>query len=354
MRILLLGEYSALHKNLKEGLVELGHDVTLASYGDGYKKIPADIRLNSELGGIKGKVHNRLKPFFLLPSLSNYDVVQIINPFIFNIRFMPKKILVDYIIKNNKKTYLLAAGSDAFFWKFGKERLSYGPFDDTLKYDIKADSVHFMSEKSFLYNKRLSKKVDGIIPVMYEYEVSYMHHPNKKRTIPIPMNTEKIPYTTNKFEEKIIIFHGLSRYGFKGTRHVEKAFEYLEKKYSDSAEFIIDGNMPLDKYLELMKKTNIIVDQVYSHSLGVNGIYALAMGKVVLGGAEPKSLKSLGVRKSPVINIKPNEKSIIEEISKIIDNPECIEVLGEQGRRFAVEVHGHVEVAKKYLEIWGN
>lgn len=38
MRILLLGEFSAFHKNLKEGLVALGHEVVLASHGDGWKK----------------------------------------------------------------------------------------------------------------------------------------------------------------------------------------------------------------------------------------------------------------------------------------------------------------------------
>ena len=37
MKILLLGEYSAIHKNLREGLISLGHEVNLASNGDGWK-----------------------------------------------------------------------------------------------------------------------------------------------------------------------------------------------------------------------------------------------------------------------------------------------------------------------------
>ena len=43
MKILLLGDYSAVHKNLKEGLCSLGHEVDFASNGDGWKKIPRDI-----------------------------------------------------------------------------------------------------------------------------------------------------------------------------------------------------------------------------------------------------------------------------------------------------------------------
>ena len=112
--------------------------------------------------------------------------------------------------------------------------------------------------------------------------------------------------------------------------------------------------MPLEKYLEVMRKTNIVIDQTNSYSLGVNGIYAMAMGKVVLGGAESESLKSLGVESSPVINIKPNAKSIVDAIEKLIDQKEQIREIGLKSRKFTEEVHGHIKIAKKYLETWDN
>ena len=37
----------------------------------------------------------------------------------------------------NKKFFILGAGSDAFFWKYGKKTMRYSPFKDWLKYDIK-------------------------------------------------------------------------------------------------------------------------------------------------------------------------------------------------------------------------
>lgn len=40
-KILLLGEYSGLYHNLKQGLQELGADVTLAANGDAWKKFLA-------------------------------------------------------------------------------------------------------------------------------------------------------------------------------------------------------------------------------------------------------------------------------------------------------------------------
>ena len=45
MRILLVGEYSRLHNSLKEGLQQLGHEVTIIATGDYFKNFPADIKL---------------------------------------------------------------------------------------------------------------------------------------------------------------------------------------------------------------------------------------------------------------------------------------------------------------------
>ena len=39
MKILLIGEYSSVHSTLKEGLTELGHEVVVASAGDGYRNM---------------------------------------------------------------------------------------------------------------------------------------------------------------------------------------------------------------------------------------------------------------------------------------------------------------------------
>ena len=42
MKILLLGEYSRLHNSLKEGLVALGHEVSIVACGDYFKKYDVD------------------------------------------------------------------------------------------------------------------------------------------------------------------------------------------------------------------------------------------------------------------------------------------------------------------------
>lgn len=353
MKILLLGEFSGLHKNLKEGLVELGHDVTVAASGDGFKKIPSDISFESSMPGVIGKIIKAFLPLFYLSKMKGFDVVQVMNPFYFHMKGMfPSNYFFEKLRENNGKLFMLAAGDDAYFWKYGRKKLAYGPFEDFLKYDINQNDFYLNTEKSFIFNREILKKFHGIIPIMYEYEISYETCDKRLNTIPIPMNINKIKYSENLCKDKLVIFHGLNRYGFKGTRHVEEAFNYLSKKYPDELELIIDGQLPLEDYLELMSRTNVVIDQINSYSLGVNGVYALAMGKVVLGGAEPESLKSLGVTSSPVINLKPNAKSIIDEVEKILKNKNHITSMGRASRKFAENVHGHIKIAEKYIKTW--
>lgn len=136
MKILLLGEYSSLYKNLKEGLIELGHEAVTASRGDGFKHITSDIDFRSKKKGFLGKVETKILPFMRMNELKNFDVVQIINPFEFSYKEIHPKFFHQFIIDNNGKFFISAAGDDAFFWRFGRKYLRYGPFDDFLKFDV--------------------------------------------------------------------------------------------------------------------------------------------------------------------------------------------------------------------------
>lgn len=352
MKVLLLGEYSSLYKNLKEGLVELGYDASVASYGDGWKNIPRDIKLGSGTPGLRHALGRRLAPFLKIDQLSGYDVVQLINPFYFYNRALPNRWLLDRIAQRNGRMFLSAAGDDAFFWRKARRIMRYGPFDDFLKYDIKRDDFFMNSDRALRFNEWVAGRVSGIIPIMYEYEAAYRDHSGLCETVPIPINTSQIEYRENIPGNKLVVFHGLNRYGFKGTRHVEAAFDILRKRYPNDLELVIEGGMPLPDYLALMAKVNVVIDQTNSYSLGVNGIYALAMGKVVLGGAEPESLTALGVKESPVLNITPSADSIVSQVERLLERRANISDLGLRSRQFAERVHDYRRVAQRYVDIW--
>ncbi len=354
MKILLLGEFSGLHKNLKDGLVKYGHNVTIASTGDAWKKIESDIFLKITTNNLVEKIFNRFYLFYQLKDLVGYDIVHIINPFVFTFKYFPTSLYLYFIFKFNKKIYLSATGDDSFYWKYSRKILKYSSFESSLKYDIKDKEFWMEKPKALKFNKKMANRVDGVIPTMYEYEVAYINHPKYLTTIPLSITTENIKYTPNIIKDKIVIFHGLNRYGFKGTKIVEEAFKILSKKYPNDLELIIDGNMPLDDYLKLIERVNIIIDQVYSYSCGMNALYSLAMGKVLFGGAEPESLESLNINKSPVVNIKPSAKDIVEKVEYFLNNPNEISRVGKKSREFVEKYHNSKIVARKYLDIWEN
>jgi hypothetical protein len=223
-----------------------------------------------------------------------------------------------------------------------------------LKYDFKRSVHPDGGAKNITWNKELTTLVEGVIPVMYEYTLGYENINNLRSCIPLPINCSSVRFFENKSTEKLVIFHGLNRYGFKGTRHVEKAFKYLSKKYPNDLECIISGGMALSDYLNLMRTVDVVVDQTYSYSCGMNALYALAMGKIVLGGAEPESLKAYGVESSPVINIKPDFQDIVVNVERLLAQRSRIPELSCQSRKFVENVHDCRIVAKKYLKSWFN
>jgi hypothetical protein len=352
MKILLLGDYSAVHKNLKEGLCSLGHEVDFASNGDGWKKIPRDIDRDYSNKIIPRFLADRIYPWIDIKKFINYDIVQIMSVDTIYKKFFFNKFFFKILKKNNKKIFLLAAGGDAFYWSQGRSRLKYGPFEDVLKYDLKSNFHPAQSKKFKEFNEFIADEVDGIIPTNFEYEISYKGHKNLLPLIPHPININKIKFIENIINGKLIIFHGLNRYGLRGTRHVEEAFKLIEKKYPNKFELIIDGNMPLEKYLNVLKRANIVIDQTYGHSIGMNGLYALALGKVVLGGSEPEALESLGMKNSPVINIKPNSQHIFEQIEILLRDINKIKEIGYLSRKYVENVHSHIGISKKFLDIW--
>ena len=346
-KILLLGEFSGLHTNLKEGLEEIGHHVVLVSSGDGEKNIKRDADISVEENNVLGKLKKYHKNNKYLKSLENFDVVQFINPYI-----MPKSTIFSYIniFNNNNKIVCLAAGTDIYLSEYIKKggMSRYSPFDDDLK--LPYDSlIHRTLQKKIL------KEMDLIIPSIYEYAEAYRQSElchKISATIPFPINTRKIEYVDNKVKGKIIIYHASNRPIVKGSNFIIEAMEIIGKKYPNDVEIICADYLPLDKYLEIINKAHIIIDQCRSYSYAMNALYSMAKGKIVLSGSEPECNKELGVKNCPVINIIPDVQQIVQQLEGIIENKQKIEEMGFKSRNYVIENHNYIAIAEKYLTTW--
>ena len=350
MKIALIGEFSSLHKYLKEGLKELGHEIILLSTGDGYKKIGG---FDYSLGKITNSysIYQRIKYCLstkgIVSKIRDYDCVQLIHTNVFPLYLNEQ--LVRRLKVENRMLSLVSAGSDyAFYRAYKTGKYEYHPYNffPCSNYDGKIKSM--WQRKSAKTVENLS---DVIIPSLYEYTLGY----NTKKlysVVPFPINVKGIEFNENKPNDRIVFFHGLNREIKKGTTLIRAAMERLKKKYPNDVDIIIDGHMPFDKYTELMKKTNVVIDQTYGYGYGINSCIALAQGKVVVNPCKQEQIDSMGATYNPFISINPDADDIYEKLCWIVENRNKIVDISINGRQFVEQNHDHIMIAQKYMDAW--
>lgn len=355
MKILLIGEFSSLHKYLKDGLIQLGHKVVLASTGDGWKKIKGgDIPLyrHSENKSLN-KIESVVSPYQIFKKLEGFDVVQLISPLIFS--SITNYDLIKRIKNNNGILSLCAAGEDyASVCAYNSGILQ--PFvydldkDGLLRYNCRS----FRSKVRVHSDQRVVELADVIIPSLYEYAVGYKNNRKLYDVIPFPINLDGLEYRENKVKDKVVIFHGLNREKSKGTPIIKKALEKVKQRYPNDVEIVIDGKMPFNDYINILKKSNLVIDQCLCYGYGINSCIAMAQGKVVLVSNKLENQKVIPSTHNPMISIDANPDDIYEKIVELISNKSQIQDIGCKSRAYVEEVHDCKLIAQKYIEAWKN
>jgi len=353
LKILLLGEFSSLHKYLKEGLMSLGHEVTLASSGDGWKKIGGSDFLIPSLSG--AGLSNRFSYYkqFLrfIDELEEYDVIQLIHSAI--LPPLLHKVMLKKLKCKCKCLALVAAGGDyALVREYLKGAFEYYIYDFD-KQVPKLYDTHTVRGKVLKHNYLFTEKVsDVIIPSHYEYSVAYVTNNKASKVIPFPINVDNIEYRDNIVQDKIVFFHGLTRELNKGTPFIREALERLQKSYPNDVEVVIDGHMPFEQYVQMLKRTNVVVDQCCSYAYGINACLAMAQGKLVLSGCREETLKALGIKETPMVLAKPDVEFLYKQMENIVTRRESILDWGKQSRSYVEVIHNYKKVAQEYVDAW--
>ena len=356
MKVLLLGDYSSLGVALKEGLLQLGIDVTLAANGDGWKKISgADTCLFPASEG--GQI-DKFKKYVLYPLFTDkfkgYDIVQAPGTDIFFWRFGTKPF--EKIIRDNGKFFINAAGVDYYLyhsWKNGKLKYDYYMYDDNEELCSESNGKSISSIMKNIRCKKIMKMAYGIIPVVpYEYEISYSNFSNIRKPILLPVNTDKYGFMPNEVKNKIVFFHGINRAKDKGSGYIQKAMSKLQERYPNDVECIVAERMPFDEYTRNLNRTNVVIDQCKSFGYGLNACISMAKGKIVLSGAENAVTKYFNGDKCPVFNIRPDVKNIYNQMVRIIELKSEIPILATESRKFIEKYHNYINIAKQYVDAW--
>lgn len=358
MKILLLGEFSGVHANLAKGLRFLGNEVLLAADGDGYRNFEADISINTNSFNLKTLREDFMNPIKQVEKFKGYDVVQLISPFIFNKKIpFYNNLFLRYLKKHNKKIFLISAGC-GHKYNEGNKKLQYSPCSGCLRFDKKDAACPYLKPYTKYIASDVEHFVDGIIPLAYEYHYAYLGDDKNREIISYPIDIDKLKYEENVIKDGVItFFHGLneSRVGFKGTSLIKAAMENVKARYPSDINIEFAGNLSFAEYTNLLSKTNVVIDQSSSYCLAMNALNSMAMGKVVMGGAEPVAYEYLGENvKVPAFNILPDVKDIEQKMIQIIDRKSEIPSIGLASRKFVENYFNYKEVAAQFIKTWSE
>lgn len=362
MKILLIGEYSNVHWTLAEGLRSLGHRVCVVSNGDFWKNYKRDISLVRHEGKIGG-IRYLLETYATLPFLRGYDVVQIINPMFLEVKAERIQPIYRYLRKNNRKMFLGAYGIDAYWvecagamppvFRYSDFNIGNNPIINDYINEQKAD---WQGTPKARLNHIIADDCDGIIAGMYEYHTAYAgKHGDKLTYIPFPIDA--ITSAPQKYDgnRKVRFFIGIqkSRSIYKGTDIMLRALERLHAQYPDRCEILRAENVPFAQYARMVDDCDILLDQIYGYSPGMNALLAMAKGKIVVGGAEEECYEILGEKElRPMINVLPDEEDVYNKLEDILLHKERIAQMQLDSVEYIHRHHTPKKVAQKYLDFW--
>ena len=362
MKILLVGEYSNVHWTLAEGLRSLGHTVCVVSNGDFWKNYKRDISLVRDYTKFGGLSY-LLKTYTLLPKLRGYDIVQIINPMFLEIKAERIVPIYRYLKRHNGKIFLGAYGMDAYWVEACKRKprtfrysdFNIGDKEITNAYTLEQAADWQGTAKERL-NDEIAESCNGIIAGMYEYHTAYKEIYGHKLTyIPFPIESYSNDVAIYDGKRKVRIFIGIQkeRSIYKGTDIILQVLERITAEFPDECEILKAENVPFEQYSRMVNDCDVLIDQLYGYSPGMNALLAMSKGKIVVGGAEEECYEILGEKTlRPMVNIIPDEEHIYSQLKWIIDNKDKIATMQRESIEFVKKHHLPEKVAQEYIDFW--
>lgn len=357
-KILLVNDTRGAHEYLYRAFIRMGIECDIALFGTATIST-LEHSLNFDPLRNWGRFGKIPRPFLNLINakrLAKYDVASYVHrisvidkPYYFRFRDLPT--IRD---KVSVMSYT-GLGCDEISFIADSRLLPYKPCETCQKYDDKARFCErIVRPMKIEAVNNLNKYFDCVFSAMVEYSHISDVYKGKVEKIPLPLDISEIPWKPAgaSGDSKVKIIHTPSRAGFKGTAVVLDAIEKL-KNIRNDFEFKMVSGLPFNEYISVIGEADIVIDQVWSQSPGMNAIWLLGMGKIVFSGNTSLSQKYFNFAKdSPIINAEPNSEALAIDLSSAISSKQHFMAMAEAGREYVNKNHDHMTIAKQYIDQW--
>jgi hypothetical protein len=353
--VLLVGEASGVHRNLAKGLRTLGIDVKHMVQSDAPSWKWYDDVFAHNKPGWKGGVARNLEPFLTIARLPKFDVISFTNT-ITSVHGLYTRYLDLPLIR--RKAALMsyyALGCDEIGLIRRNDKLPYSPCAGCLKYDttLGEDCEKSLNPRWDKSNAIAKRYFDFGASSMMEYDhTSALFAEGAFARIPFPVDIDKIAFTPAQDRLRPLVVHTPTRRGFKGTEFVLEAVEKLRLVRDDFDFRIIEG-LSYDDYVRSIVDADVVIDQIFSQSPGMNGLEMMAAGKVVMTGAtEIGKSFTPAMARIPAFDASPDPYILARDLGAVLDRKNEFPDLAKAGRDYVAEVHDPVRIAGIFLDNW--
>ncbi len=366
MKILMLGDYSNLHACLAKELRSRGHEVTLVSDRGIYMQTDADVELKRP-SGFLGGVRYLYKVMAHLADWKGYDVVQLINPQFLSLKPSKLRIIYDILKKNNRSVFLTLCSNDYFFVKDCVDtdlfRFSEFRIGKELTPLVKCDPLRetgWLIPSHASYTTHLYDTIDGAMSVLPEYDMSARQHMDPKKLVftNLPIELEALEYTEMDFDSPVKILIGMrgNMEIQKGTARLLDICRELEGEMEGHLEVKVVKNLSLEKYLEELRKSHIVIDQLYSYSPATNALQTMALGRITASGGQQEYYEYIKEASRPIFCLSPLEKEeeIKDRLRSLVLDRARMKKMAEEGRLLAMKHNDVRNIAPLFEMHWEN
>lgn len=356
MRIFIgLTEIANLAATYAKGFRALGHETYTVVFSKNFFYLDSyyDVVINDRIGIKANQIFTELpktKQFTRRTKQGAFALAELLSAmrrcdvfiFMFGSSFLPG--YLDYpILKLGKKSIIsIFVGSDIRYgYALEEEMQSMGlaheiqPFLDFIK-SQPADS--FLGQ---LKKVRAAEKYADLILSQPGY-AQLQSKPYMRMNVPLDLSQLRFFVPDREIP---VVLHAPSKRGVKGTEYVLAAVEQL-KQEGLSFEFRLIEQMPNSQVRELLTEADIVVDELFSDTVGVLSAEAMATGNAALVRYMPDYA---GVPAGcPVINI--TKDTLVDHLRRVVLDRDWRRQLAYAGRPYVETHNDHRQIAQQMLD----